>query len=307
MPRTDRNFRQAPFLPGPGTFLLAVFVSAIVPGPRNATAAPLFAGPYLSFDTGANPGGLGPKTDVAAGPNAYSLAIGDLNGDGTPDMAVSNYYATGTLSLLIGNGDGTFQPRTTLPTRTYARSIVMADLDGDGKRDLAVLSFTGGIASVFPGKGDGTFGTRMDFGAGFHPTALALGDLNADGKPELAVAHYDFTTVSVLTNTGGLPVSVDREPLVSDARLLVARPNPARGGLGVHFVLTRSERVRAEIYDLMGRRIRGLDPGRILSPGEHELRWDGRDDLGVPLPAGVYLIRLRAAAASGVRRVVLLR
>src|SRR5438128_10713431 len=47
-------------------------------GPATAAGGSLFAAPFLSFDTGTNPS---------------SVAIGDLNGDGTPDLVVANYNA----------------------------------------------------------------------------------------------------------------------------------------------------------------------------------------------------------------------
>ena len=73
-------------------------------------------------------------------------------------------------------------------------------------------------------------------------------------------------------------------------------------------MLPRSERARAEIYDLMGRSTRVLDTGRAVPPGEHVLRWDGRDASGAPAAPGIYLVRLTAGAESGgVKRIVLLR
>jgi hypothetical protein len=59
--------------------------------PARATDGPLFAAPFLSFDVGLLPS---------------SVAIGDLNGDGKPDLATANYFSN-TVSLLLGNGDGT--------------------------------------------------------------------------------------------------------------------------------------------------------------------------------------------------------
>jgi hypothetical protein len=58
----------------------------------RAFAAPLFAAPFLSVDSG-----------------AYSVAIGDLNGDGRVDLVAVNYSA---VSVHLGNGDGTLGPRT---------------------------------------------------------------------------------------------------------------------------------------------------------------------------------------------------
>src|SRR5207253_7449518 len=48
-----------------------------------------------------------------AGINPDSVAVGDFNGDGLPDLAVANFISN-TVSVLLGNGDGTFQPARTL-------------------------------------------------------------------------------------------------------------------------------------------------------------------------------------------------
>lgn len=53
-------------------------------------------------------GGFADVKSFGVGTNPRSLAVGDFNGDGKPDMVVAN-FASNTVSVLIGNGDGTFQ------------------------------------------------------------------------------------------------------------------------------------------------------------------------------------------------------
>src|SRR2546428_593683 len=88
----------------------------------GAEAGPLFTAPFLSFDTGNHP---------------ISLAVGDLNGDGKPDLAAAS-YGSDVVSVLFGNGDGTFGARTDFRTGSGPYSVAIGDLDGDGKPDLAV-------------------------------------------------------------------------------------------------------------------------------------------------------------------------
>jgi hypothetical protein len=133
---------------------------------------------------------------------ANSVAIGDLNGDGKPDLVVGNSYGcatcdTSTLSVLLGNGDGTFQPPVNYSSGgSYVDSVAIADLNGDGIPDLVVANgyqcvgcLNGGVG-VLLGNGDGTFQPAASFDSGgYFAASVVIADLNGDGKPDLAVAN----------------------------------------------------------------------------------------------------------------------
>src|SRR6267143_783252 len=186
----------------------------------NSSASPLFASAFLSFDT-------------CWQCEPVFVAVGDLNGDRTPDLVVANSFAA--VSVLLGNGDGTFGANTDLPIGG-ATSVAIADLNADGKLDLAVTGSSS--VSVLLGNGDGTFGAKTDFTTGPGPASVAIGDLNADGKLDLAVANYSSTSVSVLLGngdgtfgpktdfaTGPFPVSVAIGDLNADGKLDLAVAN----------------------------------------------------------------------------------
>jgi hypothetical protein len=144
------------------------------------------------------PGFLAPLA-FDSGPNPYSVAVGDFNGDGIPDLALANAESN-TVSVLLGNGDGTFLPAQSYPAGSSPTSVAVGDFNGDGIQDLAVANYDG--VSVLLGKGDGTFLPAVGYYAGLDPLSVAVGDFNGDGTPDLAVANYFSNSVRVLLGNG---------------------------------------------------------------------------------------------------------
>ena len=85
--------------------------------------------------------------DTGVGSNPVAVAVGDLNGDGKPDLATAN-QGNDTISVFINNGDGTFADRVDYEVGSGPSSIAIGDLNGDGKADLAVADFDYGLVSV---------------------------------------------------------------------------------------------------------------------------------------------------------------
>ncbi len=141
-----------------------------------------------------------PRSQVVAR-EAVGVAIGDLNGDGHPDL-VAVSFADGKLTVLLGDGTGSFAPGGEYATGSMPATVLVADLDRDGRPD-AVVGYAGsGYVTIYPGLGDGAFGPRRDIPAGGGPFGIAVGDFNRDGRSDLAVGNLAEHGISTLLARG---------------------------------------------------------------------------------------------------------
>ncbi len=133
------------------------------------------------------------------------------------------------------------------------------------------------------------------------PAALAVGVIATSRGGTPFVATWDYFDV--------LPMALVDVPAngpPAALRLLPAHPNPMRAGATMRFAMPEAGRVRLALYDVTGARCRTLVDGERAA-GEHLVPYDGRDDAGQALPAGVYFARLDAGRASCTQRVVVVR
>ncbi len=92
------------------------------------------------------------------------------------------------------------------------------------------------------------------------------------------------------------------------ARLHLAEcyPNPFNPETVIHFELAEESPVRLDIFDVRGRKVRGIHQG-ILSAGHYSFRWNGLDSGGLSLPSGIYFTRLEAGNENRNRKMILIR
>ena len=144
----------------------------------------------LTYDAGAPSGGW-----------ANSVAVGDLNGDGNPDLVTANYPDSMT-GVLMGSGDGSFQTVVLYSSAgQFAWSEAIADVNGDGKQDLIVANFNGPL-SVLLGNGDGTFQPAIPYSVQGAATSVTATDVNGDGRPDLLVTNGNYFVSVMLNNSG---------------------------------------------------------------------------------------------------------
>ena len=145
------------------------------------------------------------KIDFATGLNPCSVAIGDIDGDGKPDLAIANNGNTYSVSVLRNIGSNSlvsFASKIDFAMSSNSRSIAIGDLDGDGKPDLAIGNNSVSILRNTSSSGTVNFATKIDFASGSNPYSLKIGDINGDGKPDLAIINQGNSTLSVMRNTG---------------------------------------------------------------------------------------------------------
>jgi hypothetical protein len=130
------------------------------------------------------------------------VAIGELNGDGKPDLATAD-FDTNTVSVLLNLGHDSFRPKKQYATGRHPMSVAIGGLNGDGKPDLATANLDANTVSVLLNRGGGSFRAKLDYRAGGAPRSVAIGDVNGDGKPDLVAVNADANTVSVFLNSGG--------------------------------------------------------------------------------------------------------
>jgi len=159
---------------------------------------------------------------------------------------------------------------------------------------------------VVPGEARLSF-SSIDMAPG---TRLWLTDVDHGWTREVDVARPEPIAALagerhfVLTATapGTTPATVAGLPLGFRG----AYPNPFAGSVGLRFGLAAPTHLSVEVIDITGRVVRRIDDPATLA-GERVLVWDGRDQSGRPLRAGVYLARYRIGSEQGVSRLVKLQ
>jgi hypothetical protein len=161
------------------------------------------AGGNVTVLLGNGSGGFAPApgSPFATGNGPFSLAVGDFNNDGNPDLAVAN-SADNTVTILLGNGSGGFTPASGSPFAAGSApiSIAVADFNRDGIADLALANAGDNSVTVWLGNGRGGFTSAGGHSLPDTPTYLVAQDFMGGGLTDLVVALG--TRLSVLGGGG---------------------------------------------------------------------------------------------------------
>ena len=124
------------------------------------------------------------------------MAVRDVNGDGIPDLLVSN--SQGDLLIILGNGDGTFQP---YERADQTVSLAVGDFDSNGQPEFVLSNTSIDQLSI-------QYGETQSFVQGRSqglqaPGAVAVADLNGDGNPDIIVVNKGENDILVYLGLGG--------------------------------------------------------------------------------------------------------
>jgi hypothetical protein len=203
---TEAGLMQIPLSLAVGDFnkdgKLDVVVTAQTYLPGTYSTYPTYTG-YINVLIGNGAGGVSAdNVQPFFDPFASSVAVGDFNGDGNPDLAVAasgqNY-----VNVLLGIGDGTFGPASYVPVGNGPNSVAVGDFNGDGKLDFVTANVLSNTVSLVLGNGNGSFAPATTYATGPGPQSVTVADFNRDGKLDIVTANANANgSVSVLLGDG---------------------------------------------------------------------------------------------------------
>lgn len=142
----------------------------------------------------------------------FSVAAGDLNGDGRPDLTSANIFIAGppphpghvSVILQSQSSPGAFGGARNLDVGSDTVMVSIGDLNGDNLMDVVATNESSASLSILfqDSTSPGTFLAAQNLGVGAHPNGVAIGDLNGDGHLDIAVAD---SALSILFQNANAP------------------------------------------------------------------------------------------------------
>ena len=223
---------------------------------------------------------------VAAGINAFG--VGEVSGAGIGETFVVPVTMSGAGNVQGASLAFSYDARVVAFVSAEAGPL----LGAQGHESVVLSPAAGTVDFALLGEGAGVSGDGTVINVTFRRTAA--------GDPAIALAGVTARDGAnhPVSSTGVQPQAPATTMLGSPY------PNPFRGSTSLRLALSREGKAKVAVYDLIGRRIRTLVDG-VQPAGERTISWDGRDDGGRSVPAGLYLVRFEANGVEQSRRLIL--
>jgi hypothetical protein len=143
----------------------------------------------------------------ACGDNPFGLAIGDVNADGKPDLAIINSPASmadgrgrNGLTVLLGDGKGKFKTMNGSPFEAgkIPNRIAIGDVNGDGVNDIVTADNGSNKIYLFIMNRNGSVISQSAITAGNQPKGVAIADLNGDNKGDIVICNNADNNISII-------------------------------------------------------------------------------------------------------------
>ncbi len=223
-------------------FCRPAFLAAIAAAIATANAVPLHAEPLLKSAWEGFHAGLLEDIKAEGQSVPRSVAIGDLNGDGRPDLVAAtpgnsvwedsaNVVSVHLANPLPQTVQPPYLPATLYQTGTGPVSVAIADMNHDARLDVITANYRASSVSVLLGDGAGHLGPPIHAAAGGGPRSAAVADLNGDTHPDVVIANAFSNTISVFPGlgNGALGSRVDYATAATPFFVIIAELNGASG------------------------------------------------------------------------------
>jgi len=211
----------------------------------------------------------------------FNVAVGDIDGDGKPDLVATDYSTVNVLKNLSSIGNIAFGTPQSFPVGPINECVSIGDLNGDGKPDLVTSNWGDKTVSVLinhSNAGSIAFNDQVTYPVGANPNFVGIVDFDGDSRPDLAVANTSEDFVTILRNANNLVTGIIN---LGNDQYIKIYPNPVKNDLYFYWQIQNTTSLKVILSDLQGRQV-------LAKQNVHNAE---AIDLNI-LPAGIYFLKI---------------